>query len=297
MLILGYKYFNFAGQNDFVVFSRNGVEKKAGKGLAGLIGPGTSVSIVPLGVQTVSFQVTEYSQDKQQVLVQGELVVDYVPEMRENFDFSVFPVNGNYRNDPTAQIEDQVRIAVRGPIRTLLAEAEVASLTATGAVQIEETLAEAVADASSDLMQRLAKNNIAVQSASVKVVMPAERGLAGAIGASEREALLAQQDDAVADRRMNAAESDRDIRTFEEQTALSLVEEQAKRVAKEGENLIAQAGSEAEANEKRLAIYKDMPSGDVLALAILKAAEEGVGNLSIDPSLLAAVRNTVAGDQ
>jgi len=290
MNIAGICYFNFAGANDFVSLTRGGKEVASGKGLAGLMRPSTAIAVVPLGVKTVAFQVTERSKDAQQISVVGELVVNYVPEMREHFDFSVYRENGQFRNDPTAQIEDQIKIAVRGPIRAAMAEMSLDEIASGGAVKIESLLCAEVAQVDSLLMKRLIENKIAVQSAAIKSALPADRDVAGAFGAKQREALLAEQDAAVADRRKQAAESDRDIRAYEEETELELATERAKRVTKEGENLVLTAKAEADAIAKRLQPFADMKPGDVLAHALMKAADTGISRLSVDPSLLAAVR-------
>ena len=247
MKLVGFTYFNFAGPNDFVALVRGGSEVATGKGLAGFLRPSTSVAVVPLGVKVVNFQVTERSQDGQQVTVVGELAVSYVPEMREKFDFSVFRENGQYRNDPTAEIEDQVRIAVRNPLRVTLATMTLDQLATNGVAQLEEVLSTEVADKSSQLMRRLQANEIAVQSASVQSALPSDNKVAAAFGAEQREDLLAKQDKAVADRRQKAAESDRSIREFEEATALKLVKKQAQRVDEEGKNVVKRAEAEATA--------------------------------------------------
>lgn len=290
MNIFGLRYFNFAGSNDHVTFSRKGIEIANGKGLAGLLRPSTTVSVVPLGVKTVTFQVVERSKDKQSIVVVGELVVENIPEMRETFDFSVYPQNGQFRNDPTSQIEDQVRIAVRRPIRSIISTLTVDEIVKEGAKKLEEMLFAAIDDAGSELMKKLKANHIAVQSGSIKSAAPADRELSGAIGADEREAVLRAQDDAVANRRMGAAEKDREIRTYEEETALTLETDRSKRIAKEGENRVAMATSEAQAIEKRLEPFANMEPGAVLAHAVMQAAEQGINRISLDPALLAAVR-------
>jgi len=291
MKLVGFTYFNFAGPNDFVALVRGGSEVATGKGLAGFLRPSTSVAVVPLGVKVVNFQVTERSQDGQQVTVVGELAVSYVPEMREKFDFSVFRENGQYRNDPTAEIEDQVRIAVRNPLRVTLATMTLDQLATNGVAQLEEVLSTEVADKSSQLMRRLQANEIAVQSASVQSALPSDNKVAAAFGAEQREDLLAKQDKAVADRRQKAAESDRSIREFEEATALKLVKKQAQRVDEEGKNVVKRAEAEATAEAARLAVFEGMEPGAVLAQAVWKAAGSGIDRLSIDPALLAAIRS------
>ncbi len=291
MKLAGFTYFNFAGPNDFVALVRGGVEVATGKGLAGLLRPSTSVAVVPLGVKIVNFQVTERSKDKQQITVAGELAVNYVSEMREKFDFSVFRENGQYRNDPTSEIEDQVRIAVRGPLREALAEMDLDQLSGDGASTLEKVLVAQVANTDSVFMQHLQANFIAVQSAAVKSALPADGKVAAAFGASEREVLLAAQDKAVADRRKAAAESDRSIREYEEETALELVKKQADRVEQEGANRIKKAEAEAKSEAVRLAVFKGMDSSAILAQAIMKAAENGIEHISLDPALLAAVRS------
>jgi regulator of protease activity HflC (stomatin/prohibitin superfamily) len=291
MKLAGFTYFNFAGPNDFVALVRGGVEVAVGKGLAGWLRPSTSVAVVPLGVKVVNFQVTERSQDGQQITVAGELAVSYVPAMREKFDFSVFRENGQYRKDPTAEIEDQVRIAVRNPLRVALATMTLEQLAAGGVAELEEVLSAEVSDKTSELMRRLQANEIAVQSASVQSALPSDNKVAAAFGAEQREALLAKQDKAVADRRQKAAENDRSIREYEEATTLELVKKQALRVDQEGKNVVERAKAEALAEAAKLAVFAGMEPGAVLAQAVLKAAGSGIDRLSLDPSLLAAIRS------
>jgi len=295
MKLFGLQYFNFAGANDFVTFTRGGVEVDSGNGLAGLLRPSTTVSVVQLGVRAVSFRVAERSKDGQIISVSGELVVEYAKEMRDKFDFSVYRDNGKYRNDPTSQIEDQVRIAVRQPLRSKLAEMDLDALAKDGVKILNDTLAAAVAKADSDLMKLLGQNKISVQQASVKQALPEDSEVAEAFGAKEREELLASQDKAIADRRKAAAESDRDIRTYEEETAKELVEKQAERIEAEGQNAIKRAEAAAQAEEKRLAVYAGKSAEELLSLSLLAAAENGIDSLSIDPALLSAVRSAAKG--
>lgn len=293
--VFGIRYFNNAGPNDYVVFTRGGKEIAQGNGLAGFLLPSTSIVVVPLGVKTVNFLVTERSKDGQMIAVSGEMVVVNTAEMRKHFDFSVFPQNGNFRKDPTAQIEDQVRIAVRNPIREKLAVMDVSEVGA-GAAVIDQMLVAEVLDADSNLMKHLAKYAISVQSVSVKSAVPEDDELAEAIGAEKREEYLEAQDDAVANRRLNAAEKDREIREYEEATALELVKKKAKRVEKEGKNKIAEAEAEAKATEKKLNPFAQMDPGAVLAHALMLAAEKGLRSVSIDPGLLAAIKGAVKED-
>gem|GEM_PF-2664841 len=288
-----FTFFRYAGPNDFVAFTRAGRERKSGMGLAGLLALGTSVVVVPLGVKTVNFAVTERSMDGQLVDISGELVVVNTAEMREFFDFSVYPHNGQYRNDPTVQIEDQVRIAVRAPIRATVARLSVEDIGRKMS-DVADALRAEVANDESELMQHLNRYAIRVESVSVKSALPYDEDLAEALGAEERESLLAAADDAVADRRLQAAHKDREVRTYEEETALTLVQEQAQRVEQEGKNKIAQADAESQATTKLLEPYGDKEPGAMLALAILEASKRGVRSMSIDPGLLAAVRGAAS---
>lgn len=283
------RYFAYAGPNDFVAFTRSGEEWKSGMGLAGLMWPGTSVVVVPLGVKTVNFAVSERSKDNQLVEVSGEMVVVNTATMRQYFDFSVYPENGQYRKDPTSQIEDQVRIAVRAPLRAMLAGMEVKEISAQLG-RIGTALEAEVGNPESELMQRLSRYAIKVESVSVKSAEPADEDLAEALSAKEREALLTAADDAVALRRLAASMKDREVRTYEEETALALATEQAKRVEQEGANAIARAEAEATAAQRLLEPYAGKDPGTMLALAIMEAAKKGLRSVSIDPGLLAAVR-------
>jgi regulator of protease activity HflC (stomatin/prohibitin superfamily) len=289
MKLIPFTFFKSAGPNDFVAFTRAGRERKTGRGLAGFLLPGTSVVVVPLGVKTVNFAVSERTKDNQLVEVTGELVVVNTADMRKYFDFSVEPENGMYRNDPTVAIEDQVRIAVRTPIRAMLASMTVEAVGAEVG-KISETLNAAVADENSDLMQRLKRYAIKVESVSVKSAEPADEDLSEALGAREREEMLTAMDDAIADRRRRAAEKDRDIRKYEEETALKLAEDQAERVAQEGRNKVATAEAEAAAAAKLLEPYGEVDPGKMLALSLMEAAKRGLRSVSIDPGLLAAIK-------
>jgi regulator of protease activity HflC (stomatin/prohibitin superfamily) len=294
LMKLPFIYFDHAGPNDFVAFTRGGKERRSGNGLAGWLMPGTSAVIVPLGVKTVSFNVREQTADKQMVRVSGDLVVVNTPSMREHFDFSVFPRSGEYRNDPSAQVEDQVRIAVIGPIRALLATMSIADVSARLA-DIEQMLANQVSDTASPLMQRLSRYAITVHSISVKSAVPEDRELQDAQGAKEKQDRLSEADAALAARRKRAAEDERAIRLYNEETSRSLVQEQAKRIKAEGENKLTAARTDAEAATILMDPYRGKSGAEILALSLMKAAEKGLDRVSIDPSLLAAMNNITGG--
>ncbi len=295
MKLIPFSYFTYAGPNDFVVFSRAGREKSSGRGLAGFLLLGTSVVVVPLGVKIVNWSVVERSQDGQRIRVSGEMVVVNTEAMLEYFDFSVYPDNGIYRNDPTAQVEDQVRIAVRAPIRAQLAGMTVADISSNLA-NISSALDRELAAEDSELMKHLKQHAIKVQSISVQFAEPEDEDLSEALGATEREALLAAMDDAVADRRLRAAEKDREVRKYEEETTLELVKDEAERIQQEGENVLARAKADADAMVEQLKPFADMDASALLAHALMKAADRGLRSVSIDPGLMAAIKGAAKED-
>ena len=96
-------------------------------------------------------------------------------------------------------------------------------------------------------------------------------------------------DRAVAQRRMDAAESERTLRTFEAETDRTLEEKRAALIEIRNENVINEAEADSKAAAKRLEPYRDMDGQILLALSFKEMAEQGVGELNITPDFLAAL--------
>jgi len=95
----------------------------------------------------------------------------------------------------------------------------------------------------------------------------------------------------VADRRKEAAVSERTLREYEAETTLNMEKKRAELVEVKNSNLVAEATAEAEATEKRMASLKNVDSQTLLALAIQKMAESGhIGQVNLTSELLAALQ-------
>ncbi len=284
-LPFGFSLFRSAGPTDFVIKYRNGRQVASGHGRTFLVGPRTTIALVPTDLQSLPFSFTELANDDQQVVVTGELKALFVPErVASLFDFSVNVENGGFRKDGMRRSHETLTNSLRDHVRQL-----VRGLSLADALRAATSL--------QNLLQELVTNNAAtfavlgftVRTVTVNDVRPSNHGLAAALEAPQREKILAAADRAVAERREQAAEDDRRIRQYEAKTEQELARERSALIEVENENKLAEAAAESEARKKLLEPYADLEPAMLVALGIKDLARGNVGEVNFTPELLAAL--------
>ncbi|MEK7201926.1 MAG: SPFH domain-containing protein [Patescibacteria group bacterium] len=284
--MFGITLFHAAGATGHVFTLSRGTFQDRGIGWGGLIGPMTTVAVVPTIAQVVNFSVEAYSRDKQQITVSGCIQARLNGQVaKSTFDFTVDNHSGGYRSRWEALLQQSMIDQVLGPIRTQALELDI-STAVTSQPQFEETIRRAIAGETNSLVAR----GVTIESCSVSTVEPSDDEVNEAIGSEEREGLLSAADTARHERRLKAADNERRVRAFEAETNLKLEVDRSMFVAEQGKNMVALAGSEAEATELRLKPMIDIDSGKLMAASLMVAAKEGkLGSVALTTELLAAV--------
>lgn len=227
--------------------------------------------------------------DKQDVSASGEITVAFdAAKALRAFDFTVDIAGGGYVGPWQVVLQQLLNEQVMGPLRTKLGKLKIEEAV-SAQPQLEEAIAKAL-DADTPAGKVLAEKGVRYVSCSMADVAPQDDDVASALGVKEREAMLAEADDARHERRMSAAENERTIKTYEAATVLSLEEEKAKLVKKQGQNEEDKAKFDALASTARLAPFSKAKPGAVLVAAVMKMADRGVTSLTISPELLAAIK-------
>lgn len=276
--------FRGAGATGHVFLLRGGKVVDKGLAYSGFVGPMTLVAVVPTTAQILDFAVEARTADNQTVTVVGNVKVTLDPAAaRTQLDFTV-DARGGYQNPWQDVLRALVIERVMAPLKEAARQLAVAAATAAEP-QFEAAIREALkADAA------LAAKGVRVESCAVAEVT-AESDVAEAIGAKELQAMLAEADKAMHDRRADDAKNQRALKTFEVETALKVEAEREKLVEQQGKNEKAKAAADAEATKVRLAPFGDVDPGKALAAALMRIAEGGrVGTINIGPELLAALK-------
>ncbi len=281
--MLGLYLFRSAGTTGQVFTISGKTPRNRGIGWSGWIGPTTVLAVVPTIPQVIHFSQEVYTQDRQMVRVTGNVQVQLQPEVvRSVFDFTVNRYKGNYEANWQADLQSILVEQTLSPIREAARVRTLADAVVSQA-QFEALLQAAIAAQGGVLANR----GIQVTNCSISQVAPAHSDLAEAVGAVEREKLLAEADSARSRRRQEAAANERSLKQYEAETRLKLEEARAALVAQQGENDVAAAGYEARATDTRLAPMAAMQPASSMAAALILSAEKGaLSNVSLTTDLL-----------
>ncbi|MEN9613794.1 MAG: hypothetical protein RLZZ347_101 [Candidatus Parcubacteria bacterium] len=282
--------FRNAGATGHVFFLAGGKTESKGVAFSGLVWPWTTVAVVPGTAQVIDFSVEARTQDKQTVTVTGNLKLVLVPETAvSKFDFTVQAKTGGYLAAWQQALRTMVVEHVLAPIHGKARE-----LTVEQAISAHKEFETAVKLVVTSEANPLVRMGITVESCSIARVEADDDDVAKAIGSRERQMMLTESDAALHNRQMKAVENQRTVRTFEAATVLKLEEERAKLLLKQAENKKTEATMDADATKIRMAPLADVDPGKLLGAALLKMAETGrIGNLSVGPELLAALKEKV----
>lgn len=282
-MMLFIRLFRSAGATGHVFFLKDGTRIDKGLAVSGFIGPTTTVAVVPTTPQILNFAINAQTKDKQRVTVSGNITVLLVPiDAVQKFDFTVDVGSGSYKSDwlkiLNALIVERAVRAVHAKLRDLNVEDATRSQK-----EVEDAImAELGAD-------DLATNGISVTSCSIPKI-EADNDVAAAIGARERQAMLAEADRAMHDRRLMAAANDRAVLAFEAVTQLKLEEDRAKLIDEQNKNKEKEAEGDAKATGLRLTPLKEVGPGTLLGAALMRMAESGVDSVVFGPELLGALQ-------
>ena len=277
------RLFRSAGATGHVFFLRDGERIDKGLAFSGFIGPKTTVAVVPTTPQILNFAINAQTKDKQRVTVSGNITASLVPgDAVQKFDFTVDVRSGGYQGDWSKILNAQV---VERAVRAV--HAKLRNLDVEDATRSQKEVEDAImAELGGD---NLAADGISVTSCSIPKIDP-DNEVAAAIGASERQAMLAAADTALHDRRLKAAGNDRAVLEYEAETNLKLEEERGKLIDEQGKNQEKEAEADAKATDLRLAPFKEVDAGTLLGAALMRMAESGIDNIVIGPELLGALR-------
>lgn len=293
-----------------VIRYRNGRAKQSGRGLVFWFRPETaSIAEVPMDDREMTLFVKGRSQDFQTVSVQGTIgwhVVD--PErLTERVDFSIALGTGKLQGEPVDKIEARIAGIANQAVLQHLGQAPVRALLDAGPEALRGHL-EAV------LAGDPALTEIGVAAVTVRLTNLAPSSeLERALQTPTFEALQQKADEATFERRALAVEKERAIAENELATKTELARREKRLIAEEAANArdraagIAEArqveaaaeadrirtveGAKAEAEQQRIAVYRDLPPAILLGLAAQQLAGklETIEHVNVTPDLLAAV--------
>lgn len=278
------RLFRSAGATGHVFLMNNSRSQDKGLAYSGFIGPMTTVAVVPTTPQILNFAIIAQTKDKQKVTVSGNITASLIPAVSvRKFDFTVDVGSGGYQGDWSKTIN---ALIVERAVRAV--HAKLRDLDVEDATRSQKEVEDAImAELGGD---NLAIDGISVTSCSIPKIDP-DNEVSAAIGASERQTMLAAADMALHDRRLKAAGNDRAVREFDAQTNLKLEEERAKLIDEQGKNKEKEAEADAKATELRLAPLKDIDAGKLLGAALIEGLKEDrIGTIVIGPELLGALQ-------
>ncbi|KAB1073585.1 SPFH domain-containing protein [Methylobacterium planeticum] len=292
-----------------VIRYRNGRVRQSGRGLVFWFRPETaSISEVPMEDREMTLFVRGRSRDFQTVAVQGTIgwhVVD--PELlASRVDFSIGLLTGTLQGEPVERIEARLSgIAAQAVLQYLGAD-PIGALLDAGPEPLRISLETVLASAPA-----LAEIGVAAVSVRLTNLAPSSE-LERALQTPTFEGLQQKADEATFARRALAVEKERAIAENELATRTELATRETLLIAQEAANardraaglaaaqgVDAEAEAErirliedarAEAEQRRMAIYRDLPASVLLGLAARELAGklETIEHVTVTPDLLAA---------
>jgi regulator of protease activity HflC (stomatin/prohibitin superfamily) len=255
------------------------------------------------------------SSDFQDVVVQGTLSWRVAqPELlAERVDFTISLRSGEYLREPLERIETRLTGVVNQVALQYLAEAPVRTLLDNGVEPLRNRLAAALAEDTA--LTEIGLTAVAVRLNNLAPSSALER----ALQTPTFEALQQKADEATFERRALAVEKERAIAENELANKIELARREKQLIAEEAENARSRAtaaaeaqqieaaaqaertrtveGANTEAEQARIAIYRDLPPNVLLGLAAREFAGnlDSIEHLNVTPDLLAAVMREFKG--
>ncbi|MBK7875832.1 MAG: band 7 protein [Planctomycetes bacterium] len=304
--------------NAHVVRCRAGKTVQSGRGLSFWFLPLSSTALeVPCDDLDQAFLFHARSADFQDVTAQGTVTyrVREPERLAERIDFSLDLASGAHQKKPLEQLAALFTQRAQELAWSYLAHTDVRSILAQGVEAVRERIASGLqADESLRAM------GLEVVSVRVSGIAPSAE-LEKALQAPVREKIQQASDEATFQRRAQAVEKERAIQENELANKIELARREEQLIAQKGQNERRRVGEEAEAsrmsteskvaNERleangeadgirqieearvnaesaRMAIYRDMPSGVLLALGVQSLAGklQKIEHLNLSPDLL-----------
>jgi hypothetical protein len=273
-----------AGPSDYVVKYVAGKKMAEGIGRVFLVGPRTTVARIPASTVPIPLNFDELTLDMQSVRIQGEIHVKLnSARVFGRYDFSIDPASGFYRaDDPLRKVQNAVCATLQGLVRAEIEKRTLKdALTGAGAV---EAAIRAEAESKNQLFDNL---GITVETIFISAISPSNSKLKEALEAEARERLLTNADKAIADRREKAAQNERKLSEYEDETVLSRERKRKELVDAHAENQLKEAEGEAAALKERLSPLTALEPATIFALGFRDIMANGnIGNLSFTPELL-----------
>jgi regulator of protease activity HflC (stomatin/prohibitin superfamily) len=300
----------------YVIRYKKGRVRQSGRGLVFFFRPETaSIAEIPIDDREMAIFVKGRSSDFQDVVVQGTLSWRVAqPELlAERVDFTISLRSGEYLREPLERIETRLTGVVNQVALQYLAEAPVRTLLDNGVEPLRNRLAAALAEDTA--LTEIGLTAVAVRLNNLAPSSALER----ALQTPTFEALQQKADEATFERRALAVEKERAIAENELANKIELARREKQLIAEEAENARSRAtaaaeaqqieaaaqaertrtveGANTEAEQARIAIYRDLPPNVLLGLAAREFAGnlDSIEHLNVTPDLLAAVMREFKG--
>lgn len=299
-----------AEASSHVIRFRNGRIRQSGRGLVFWFRPETaSIAEIPMDDREMTLFVKGRSQDFQTVSVQGTIGwhVTEPERLAERVDFSINLASGRTQGEPIERIEARITGIANQAVLEYLAQAPVRALLDAGPEPLRAKLEGALA-----ADPALAEIGVAAVAVRLTNLAPSSE-LERALQTPTFEALQQKADEAMFERRALAVEKERAIAENELATKTELARREKLLIAEEAENARSRAaglaeanqveaaaeaerirtveGAKADAEQQRIAVYRDLPPAILLGLAAQQLAGklETIEHVNITPDLLATL--------
>jgi regulator of protease activity HflC (stomatin/prohibitin superfamily) len=302
----------------YVIRYRKGRIRQSGRGLVFWFQPETSsIAEIPIDDREMAIFVKGRSSDFQDVVVQGTLSWRVVePErLAERVDFTIGLSSGEYVRKPLERIETRLTGLANQVALQYVAESPVRALLDAGVDPLRARLEGALAEDAA-----LAEIGLTVVSVRLNNLSPSSE-LERALQTPTFEALQQKADQATFERRALAVEKERAIAENELANKVELARREKQLITEEAENARSRAeaaaeaqqieaeaqahrtrtveGANTEAEQARIAIYRDLPPSVLLGLAARELASnlDTIEHLNVTPDLLSSVMREFRGVQ
>jgi len=284
MLWIGY----YKGEpHEYVLVYKNGQVTHRGQGISFFFWkPRATIVRVPTGNIDVPFFLNESTGSFQSVSVQGQLTyrVSNAEAVAAVLDYTLDPDTRAWRSEDPEKLAQNIVNELQRFFRV-----ELQKMSLEDALKQAGDISQKVLGQlrGAEILTRLGVEVVTLHVVSVKPTPE----MAKALEAEYRESLQTRADQAIYNRRAMAVDQERRIKENELTTSITLETQRQKLVALEGQNARAEAEFEAAATSVRLAPYREVEPGTLLALALKEMGENAgkIGQLNFTPEILASI--------
>jgi hypothetical protein len=301
--MFGFTYFK-ARPTDYILLYRGGTLRREGLGLSGVVyAPFTMAAAVPTDARDELFAVEAATADYQIITIQGLIsfrIADPAAAAGRQ-DFSIAIRTGSHVGEPMKQITERLKAIAQTACRGALGQTSL-----DVALNKSDDLAHAILT-TIGADEHLKQSGIVAERVLVLSIKPAP-DIRKALETTLREALLRQADAATFERRRAAAAEEHDLQLRNEQNKRALaeteltneqaLEHQRKRLAdNRAATLAAEAQAEAAALRERLKPWAEIPTQQIVALALKEWAnrDNSFQSLSISSDAVERIADALGG--